>query len=383
MPIIVSVALAAAVAAVPALPVESPQVKLNASRGGHTYFNRPGADLAAHNAEMKACMKQADLTVQPDNGQGGLVAAIMQAMVDGQGNHANVENCMVVRGWRVMKLSDARGDYIAKLDAGGKAHELSAMVGAAEPPGDIVRVWNNDAADNDTNRTGGAHFFGGKSLSFGVVQPDPYVAPAAVKLPRQPKTAKPPKALKPEKIAGVPDGFALLVVNAKGGSLNGATLVLRRESADPAAPAWVKDGLPDTVLVAANRKPEGATQVFVVPAGKWRIQSMSGYLITVNFCLGAPEFDVKAGEVAYAGSFDFKAHDLGPDLSLDAPRGYLAAHPDLAGPIRPVSYANGSTATCGDNYIYALEVRGAPFISGYGWGGAKPSISASGAVASR
>jgi hypothetical protein len=73
--------------------------------------------------------------------------------------------------------------------------------------------------------------------------------------------------------------------------------------------------------------------------------------------------------VVYAGSFDFAATDMGPDLDLSPAKAWLGATPQ-AQVLRPAAYVNGTRGLCGANHIYALEVKGAPFEQGYVWGSA-------------
>jgi hypothetical protein len=110
---------------------------------------------------------------------------------------------------------------------------------------------------------------------------------------------------------------------------------------------------------------------FAVPAGRWRVNYIASWIV-LNFCLGSPSFDVAAGDVVYAGAFDFSGQYLGPDLDLAPAKAWLAGLPQAL-TVRPAVYLNGSLGVCGNNEIYALEVKGAPFEPGYVWGGATQS----------
>src|SRR5438874_2530740 len=88
---------------------------------GYTYFNKAGADLAAHNTDVQECRQLAGRLHQPlaptpgtslyvpagtspvAAGIGGaigmaIVMAVQQKMADNRGNPVNVEHCMVVKG---------------------------------------------------------------------------------------------------------------------------------------------------------------------------------------------------------------------------------------------------------------------------------------------
>jgi hypothetical protein len=112
--------------------------------------------------------------------------------------------------------------------------------------------------------------------------------------------------------------------------------------------------------LSGNRR-EGRFYAFSVQPGLWRLAAIHA----LSLCLGAPAFEIKPGEVLYAGSFDLSAEGIGPDLNLDEPRAYLAGHV-VAERLRPAIYRNGFTDRCtGTGSIYALEVPGAPFEPTY------------------
>jgi hypothetical protein len=114
------------------------------------------------------------------------------------------------------------------------------------------------------------------------------------------------------------------------------------------------------------------------PPGHWRLEKLAlqGVGFEVNFCLGAPAFDVKAGEVIYAGTFDLNGSGVTPDLALDPARAWLGAASPFAAQVKPAAYVNGSRARCGGSSIYDLEFKGAPYADGYGWGGASRQAAA-------
>jgi hypothetical protein len=102
----------------------------------------------------------------------------------------------------------------------------------------------------------------------------------------------------------------------------------------------------------------------VVPPGRWRIYGL-GLSPILNLCLGSPSFEIKAGEIVYAGEFDLSRDDVSPNLDLAPAQAWLAGQNRK---ITPAAYANGSLGPCGDNSIYALEFKDAPFEPGYAWG---------------
>jgi len=132
-------AFLAATAASPALA----DGKLNETSAGYTYFNRAGADLDSHDADVKACRTLAGTTYQPmpqttvvatGGIYGAIGVAIGEAIVAAIQNHrghlVNVENCMVVKGWRVVALDPAEGEALAGQDKKSRTAKVRDWVGA-------------------------------------------------------------------------------------------------------------------------------------------------------------------------------------------------------------------------------------------------------------
>jgi hypothetical protein len=148
---------------------------------------------------------------------------------------------------------------------------------------------------------------------------------------------------------------------------NGTVMSFTRTGDEKNAFPSVADNRPDIFFAGFN----GAfasnkfwTTVFV-PPGRWRIATF-GFMPAANMCLGSPSFEVKAGEVIYAGTFDFGAEEMGPSLDLALAKEFLKGTP-AADQVKPAYYVNGSTSPCGDSSIYAFDIPGAPFEPGYKW----------------
>jgi len=379
--------IAAGAANAQATPAAAEPVNLARVTLGYTYFNRPGADLATHHAAVAACLVEADKMQAVDEqmpSQGLLGALIQGAIADAAHRGvvaAALENCMVVRGWRVVHLADAEGVTLAALPAAELSNRLQAWVGAQTPHGDVVRVWGNDAANGRT-----VHFQmrpdhtndGQLSLKVATennlkqAAAEAYLhransTPTSVAIdPKWPK-----KPLKPGGFNMAPPEGGVIIIATKGLSFhNGFGLVFTRKGPDPMTAASTVDHGPDTInatigLLFAKR--QGNFFAFSVPAGVWRLDSQLEGLEALKFCLGSPSFEVKPGEVIYAGAFDLEASDIGPDLSLAPVQAWLAGQPAAAS-IKPAVYTNGSLGPCAPHEIYAIEFKGAPFEPGYVWG---------------
>jgi len=365
---------------------------------GYTYFNRPGADLKTHDTEVADCAAEAartksfDETMRTGAGQ-GLTGALLGSYIQSAYHRGAVasalENCMVVHGWRVVRVPDAEGVALSKLSAADLAKTLDPWVGAADPHGKVVRVWGNDAANSAYGRYSirPAHTNNGQlslleatsgDLHQFEVAASPIVSQRGALDPKWPK-----KPLTPETLNAAPDGSTVIMVQIKGLSMhNGIGIFFNRVGDDKDIFPSRTDHGPDAILAAKGTlfaHKDGDMFVVAVPPGVWRIYSM-GLAPTLNFCLGSPSFTAVAGQVVYAGSFDLGAADIGPNLDLAPAKAWFgAAHPNQD--IRPAVYTNGSRFLCGGNHIYALEVKGAPFAPGYVWGSAAPTAAASGATA--
>ena len=360
---------------------------------GSAYFNRPGASMADHDRELRECLVLAARTRQPGmNGPYGgsvlsaaLIGGVMgllDGVADSKGGRVNAENCMVVRGWRVVRLPDEEADALGKLDQLSLAAKLKDWVGAAQPHGELIRQWNNDAVDAATVKWGRASIFAKANLSFAARDrsgdaktPQPGRGSAFTRLSGS------AKELKPQDLGAPSPDMAVIVFEVKDSGLNADTVVFRRMGPDPDTRAHDSDKLPDTLWGYDNWvwQPKGKWFAYAVPPGRWRIDQITNITgdTDLSLCLGSPAFEAKAGEVLFAGVFDLKASYTGPDLDLAPARAWLGEASPVAGLIRPAAYVNGARGRCDGVYIYDYEARGAPYLDGYAWGGAaRPAAAA-------
>ena len=344
-------------------------VHLSRMTEGYSYFNRPAANWAAHDADARQCASianqmQSEEEQRQDRERNGRGIGLLQLWIITASHKgivaAALENCMVVRGWRVVSVDDETGRKWSAPPAGELRQMLSHHIGAVQPMGRVLRWWNNDAARASSSRFELRPPAGGTPLSLRAVPDDK--ASNALATPPNSLAANVEQSWKEltrtvdsKAWDTLPADRALVIVQMKGvGPKNGVTLSFQRVDK------------PKTVFVAfqhglsGNRK-DGRFYAFSVQPGLWRLAGIHA----LNLCLGSPAFEVKAGEVVYAGSFDLSAEGIGPDLSLDGPRAYLAGHA-VASRLRPAAYRNGIVDRCqGVGSIYALEVPGAPFEPGY------------------
>lgn len=339
---------------------------------GTTYFNRPGATLAEHDRVLKGCLLTAQESVHgPPIVIGGLVGAIMLGGQAAFLQRTRIEHCMVVRGWRVVRL--ASGDPVLEAFKADPRATLSGLVGATPPPGVVARVWNNEAVFTDTIRDQMPGYTVGRSLSLEALKLDTTFTAEMAKV-RHPENGpftkeilRKPAPLSALQAAGADS--AIILVASKGRSpVKWTGLSLRREGPDPYIKAATLDGRPEMfgVWPARARKDETEEQVvaYVVPPGRWHIFTYGGLH---TFCLGSPFFDVAAGDVIYAGLFDFSSDKLIPKMSLEPASAYLAPAPQVLAKLQPANWTNGLTRGCGEGGFagYALEFPDAPYREGY------------------
>ena len=406
-------ALAATAAA--ALAGSGRAADLTRSSEGYTYFNRPGATVAQHDADVEDCYRRQEGLHVPYANAGGttavsgvspgaaaaggaiavlIVESAEQAAADRRARPSHIENCMVVKGWRVVRLEEAEGKALAARKPRDRSPEFLTWIGAEQPHGQVVRVFANDLASANGSgvfpQAQAVNVFAGRdktSAHIGLlpaaVGGHPSLTPAQRRRaemeaqkphpepPRQAWSARPPKPLTEQELGGVPAGSALLVVNVAGD--REITVELSRLGPDPQTPAWV-DKRPAEVFVARPRQAYaqagaggGATQVFAVPPGRWRVASISVDWAQLTLCMGSPAFDMHAGEVIYAGSF--RPDRLMPDMDLAPAKAVFPSLSGLGAQVRAAEWVNGTSGKCGDGaVIYALEAPGRPFVPGYDMG---------------
>lgn len=358
---------------------------------GYSYYNRPGATLEQHHEAVAACAVEAAKTVSVDEQfrgamGGGILPAILDEAFASAFNKATaaagLENCMVVRGWRVVLVPKEEGKALAALAPEALSAALKDWVGAETPHGEVVRVWGNDAGNSASIRfeirpdktKDGLLSLKAVTINTLTFKP-PAIKPVVSRTPLDKKW--PTMRLKASQLTLAPEGSAVLLVEMRGMSMrNGTGLILSRIGPDGVPPSTV-DHAPDLVFTFVGligAKKGGNMVAAVIPPGRWRIHGM-GPMPVLSFCLGAPAFEIKAGETLYAGSFDLSAADMGPDMSLEPAKAWLAGTA-AADTVQAASWTNGVQSLCGENAIYALEITGAPFEPGYEWGSRAAATSA-------
>lgn len=342
---------------------------------GYLYFNRPGATLSEHNSELVNCMDVSSRpSVQgPSAGRapypyGGVVGDwVLEGMVQGYDRARraiNIENCMVVRGWRLVRLDDVSGRRLSELPREQLLAELSVLLGEFAPLGEIVRVWSNEIAGRDfvtvrSQRNSRRTLL--SELVVDIAAPPPAVRFEATNVPVQPS-----RRIQPIEGAALtsldPDEVVLVVgLTTQRGSRRHFANLSRFDGA----------GGIDTLFLTTNNARERAdgrlerTLVFKVRAGQWRLEGFS-----INFCFGAPSFTATGGDIIFVGEFDLAAATDTPNLTPESLEHHMAAlAPEWSGRARPAAWTNGATWPCPAFVNSAFEFEGFPFEPGYRFGG--------------
>lgn len=319
--------------------IEAGAAELGEIAPGYTYYNRPGADAEAARLELEACIVDTSTPRELPGFSEGLAAIVIWAGPVAGLAAANVENCMISRGWRVIRLPDDVGAGMVGLSAEALAKRLELWIGAATPPGEIVRTFANEAlAPASVTLASRPTPPNAHQLSFRAFKPTNLPAPHANEgfdALAGGRSGGPDLASTP------PAGKAVVVVRVKGVSNRfGTGLVLAHDGM--ASPPMVA-----RVGLMFAKKDNWFS--FAVTPGRWRFAA-SGFL---NFCLGSPYIELAAGDVVYAGTFDLAGERLGPEMTLEDARAWVGA---AAIHIKPAVWRNGARGSCHvDGRIYSLR----------------------------
>lgn len=375
---------------------------------GHTVYHRPGADMAAHDKALDNCISQAATTNQGMRGPSfftafafGIVGSAIEAkhnkerdpLVQDRGYAANVENCMVATGWSVVVLDKSQGAAIAKLPAAAQREKLATLVGAATPPGQVARRFDNPIVRADSRWLVEPGEFYNLPLDLRARAYDGWGAVrAAARKPAEP--APPPQSVIPfaqptgEPAYGpaqwntIPAGKTAVVIKVRRfvPSHTEAKLLFAREGSNSDYPAWHEDGKIDTMWVSfgAGRDVKDRTQtegvaVLPLPPGRWRLMGVLNGRVITSFCFGAPSFVLEEGQILYLGQFDYgRSPQMVPDTSLNTLARELAPAPGLRDRLKSAEWVNGSLFRCDGSYITAFEIPGRGYRPGYVNGSAAP-----------
>ena len=339
---------------------------------GYTYYNRPGATVEDHNREVADCVQRTQTWYfgppkADPLGQGPIGGMVSHMIWDGAVaglEAAQVENCMIVRGWRVVDIGEAQGRGLSVAPVSTLSATLAQEIGAASPSGVVVRQWGNELLRPGSFTIAQRPRTPGKQqLSLRLYAESSPPPVKQLPWPGQPviDPVWPKGRLKASELGKAPPGSAIILIRV---IRTGVGLARVGETPDD-MPA-LRDHSPGVVgawISPFVAKKEGDWFALAVPPGRWRLSS---------YCFGSPAFDVAAGDIVYAGTFRSEP-DMTPDLSMQPALAWLGS--EYASRARPAVYRNGSQGSCHgiEAAMYALEFPGAGYEPGYTWGGAVPA----------
>jgi hypothetical protein len=322
-------------------------VDLTLSSEGYTYFYKKNAELIAQQADLEECVENASrfraigVSDDPMATQSILSDASTPFL-------ANVENCMVVKRWWVVRLPDEEGAQLAALSQSELSNHLATLVGAPSPEGEVIRKWANDAAAWETKTFPRRSRFKEKpSLSLRAFLL-PNLKTMGVQRAIIPKPEKPIGPVR-SPITSIPAGYGVVVARV---SKPLKLLIIARTSSGSELLDYPE--LQSNRIEIGGDKPQNSAgfATYLIPKGRWTWIGMS----TVRFCLGAPSFELGDGEVLFLGSFG-NGRVL-PTFDVSSSDSAVAAEYSLASGMKPTEYRNGTTFQCGGlGYAYAIEMQ--------------------------
>lgn len=312
---------------------------LNTSSEGWIYFHRAGATPAAHAAAVAACATLARQMGSPAS-QAGLVGALISSLAHDTAIAPNVENCMISNGWEVVRLDDTEGTTISHLDQKGQADALAPWVGAQTVHGTIVRRFEplRDVGHGEVPLGG---VLGNRRPSLSAMATP--IAPAAPQREWKLHRINPITEL-----AKAPAGSAFVVIRmAMSSPPNNMFNAARFDEATLNMHLF-------SVASPSKWRPKPGdyfekTYVLAVPPGRWTY--FGPWPMTL--CLGAPGFDIAAGEALFLGTFTSGSKDpFAPDMALEPALADLT-DADLKARLRAAKWVNGYRYDCNPvPYIY-------------------------------
>jgi hypothetical protein len=343
------------------------------------FYNRPGATRADYDKDWQECRLIARGSRTPSGtvpvfynpsvispvaagAAGGLGAFIGAKIVEGMQRRANRRSCLLVKGWRLVETDEATKAKVAAMtDAARDAH-FATIVGAAEVQGG-VETFENELASPE--------------LAPGIDPGAKVTAAMAVTAGKKVDLAA-PLALAPGQGAILvgfrrPDAHSLgKSASASFARYDAAEGDLHYQPRD-----WKKKGDTTTYNVVArsiDKKLGLELHILPVTAGRYVLTSAQpgpyNPQAVTTFCLGAPSFEVKEGEVVYFG-------DLTPYMGVPGPSGskllaipysrdpetartlLASRQPAMAAAFKPAELENGATWGCVGQAMTAYRVAAA------------------------
>lgn len=340
------------------------------------FYNRPGATRADYDAAWQQCRLIARGSRTPSGsipvvynpavispiaaGAGGLLGGLIAgAIVQGKQRRANRQNCLLIRGWRLVEPDSAAAAKVLAMPEAGRIAYLDRQIGAADVAGKV------------TERTA---FTRPVDPSWRIDAP--LTMPGTVFLGKKVDVAA-PFVLAPGEAAIV---VAFRRSDAASAGRSAQLQLLRydveKRDALYRPRDWKAKGdktIYDLTINSGDKKSPYEVQVLRVTPGDYVLNAMSvaNLPVTTTNCFGAPMVHLEPGQVAYLGDFvpyvnaryaDRKRFDglLFAGQGGDAAKTLALRQPAMAAALMPARWLNRATYGCAGIDMDRYDMPGMP-----------------------
>lgn len=318
------------------------------------YYNRPGATRAQYNADWQMCGLVAAGYILPDGkpdpsndkarsgvqlaGNYGLLPSmVVGALVEGYSHSVVLHACMALKGWRwIEPLADERARISAMNDA-EQEQFFDTAIGAKQVSGTIV-----------------PHSF--EQTPDPAIHLDAPVTDSFLYLGKKVDPAS-PVSLAPGEGAIV---LAYRRTDPAAAGLSADVKIARYDPATHDLARGRRQGGREILFAAevdsVRNKSSYEVQVLRLPAGHYVLAGKQPSAYLLSDCFGAPEFELKAGEVSYLGDYTPFLGRLSDGRNIDeilwsthiddARRVIALSQPALAANLQNARIRNGATYSC-------------------------------------
>ena len=274
------------------------------------FYNKPGATRAQYDADWQECrliargskiingsttyynpaLYNPSISPLAAGVGGGIGAAIGAAIAEGIQRRENRKRCLMIKGWRMVKLPEGQAASVAALGDAEKQAYFNRIVGAEKVEGDVESLTRFSPPDD----------------------PALTIAPALAGAPTLFVHKNPEKAVLPALEPG--QGAIVMAFRRNGGAAAGRSGMVQlfrydQEKGDLIYQPrdWKKKGDKTTYtlsVASGDKKAPYELRVIPVTAGDYVLNGASvgaGVVPTSSYCFGAPMIHVEAGQYAYLG----------------------------------------------------------------------------------
>ena len=347
------------------------------------FYNRPGATRAQYDADWQECrliargskiingnmtyynpaLYNPSISPLAAGVGGGIGAAIGAAIAEGIQRRENRKRCLMIKGWRMVKLPDDRAATVAALSDGDKQAYFNRIIGAETVEGDVETL-DRFSPPDDPALAVTADLAGAPTLFI---------------------HKKPEKAILPPLEPG--QGAIVMAFRRNGGAAagrSGLTQLFRYDRAKGdlfyQPRDWKKTGDKTSYVVtiaSGDKKAVYELRVIPVTAGEYVLNgSTVGTTMppTSSNCFGAPMIRVEAGQYAYLGDASpFMGARLSTGdkvMAMIFTRHFGVAHeamaklrPDIAAKMVEPQIFNRATYSCAAVTMDRFDWPGMPDLS--------------------